>query len=119
MARHLTIEVSLTDNDRGTTWANSFDVTTSDDTVACGEQPIGASEEAIDLGQLTTLGWGYFENLDETRTIELRKATGAPEDIIQLSPGESMVIHFGSDVSAPFAIASSATAILRYVIFSI
>jgi hypothetical protein len=71
-------------------------------------QSIGTSEEAIDLGEITTLGWVLAINLDNTNYVELRSATGAGNDIIKLPAKHGLALfHWGSDVSAPFAIANT------------
>jgi hypothetical protein len=82
------------------------------------KQNIGITEEALDLGGLASLGWAFFKNLDETNYVELRSATGAGNDIIRIDPLCCAFFRFGSDVSAPFAIANTATVQLEYVIYA-
>ncbi len=79
---------------------------------------IGTSEEAIKLGELTTLGWMLFKNLDSTNYVELRDATGAANDIVKVPPLGFAIFHFGSDVTAPFAIANTAACQCEYLIVS-
>ena len=72
-------------------------------------QSIGTSEEAIDLGEITTLGWFLAVNLDNTNYVELRTGTGASNDFAKLvAKGGLCLLHWGSDISAPFAIANTA-----------
>lgn len=82
------------------------------------KQNIGTSEEALDLGGLATLGWAFFMNLDETNYVEIRSATGASNDIIWIPALTPAVFRFGSDISAPYAIANTAACDLEYLIFA-
>lgn len=82
------------------------------------KQSIGITEEAIGLGELTSLGWSIFINRDSTNYIELRSGTGASNDIIKLLAGEFAVFRWGSDVTAPYAIANTAACQLEYMIVS-
>jgi hypothetical protein len=85
-------------------------------------QNIGTTEEAIDLGDLTTFGYAVFVNLDPTNYLEIRSATGAGNDIIKLPARDGnnrcsfAIFHFGSDVTAPFAIANTAACNLLYIL---
>jgi hypothetical protein len=79
------------------------------------KQNIPTSEEALDLGELTALGWGIFINRDETNFVEIRVGTGG-NDFVKIPPGKFALFHFGSDVTAPFAIADTAACQLEYVI---
>ena len=82
-------------------------------------QSIGTTEEALDLGELgTSIGWSAFVNRDVTNYLELRSATGASNDIIKIPAGMGCLFHWGSDVTAPFAIANTAACILEFVICS-
>lgn len=81
-------------------------------------QSIGTSEEALVLGEVTSLGWACFMNWDSTNYVEIRSATGAANDIIKVPPGLPAFHHFGSDVTAPYAIANSAACKLEYWIVS-
>lgn len=83
------------------------------------KQAIGTTEEAIDLGGLATLGWAVFKNLSATNYVELRSATGAGNDIIKLPALGFAIFYFGSDVTAPFAIANTASCQLEYLICAI
>lgn len=80
---------------------------------------VGTSEEALPLGEVATLGWAFFKNLDETNYLELRSATGSGNDIIKIGPGLSAgPFHFGSDVTAPYAVANTAPCKLEYWIWA-
>lgn len=82
-------------------------------------QAIGTSEEAIDLGEVTSLGWIIAINLDNTNYVELRLGTGASNDMIKLpAKGGCAVFHAGSDMTAPFAIANTASCNVAFLILS-
>lgn len=82
-------------------------------------QAIGTSEEAIDLGEVTSLGWIMAVNLDNTNYVELRLGTGASLDMIKLpAKGGLAIFHAGSDMSAPFAIANTASCNVAFLICS-
>jgi hypothetical protein len=83
------------------------------------KQSIGTTEEALALGEVTSLGWAMFVNRDSTNYLEIRSGTGAGNDIIKIPPGKSAgPFHFGSDVTAPYAIANTAACLLDYLIVS-
>lgn len=82
-----------------------------------GKVSVATSEQAIDLGVLTApLGWALFINLDATNYVEIRSATGAANDILKVPAASAILIHFGSDVSAPYIIANTAACQVEYVI---
>jgi hypothetical protein len=83
------------------------------------KQNIGTSEEALDLGGLATLGYALFKNLDDTNYCELRSGTGAGNDIIRLDPLGGAMFRFGSDITAPFAIAITAAVQIEYWIWAV
>ena len=81
------------------------------------KQSIGTSEEAIGLGELSApLGWALFINRDTTNYLEIRSGSGASNDVIRLNAGEFALFRFGSDVTAPYAIANTAACVLEYMI---
>ena len=72
-------------------------------------QTITTSEVAINLGGLASIGWMMFRNLDPTNYIEIKTAT-AGTIIGKMLPGESYgPVRCGSGVTAPFAIANTAS----------
>lgn len=72
-------------------------------------QTIGTTEEAIDLGEITTPGYFMAVNLDNTNYVEIRSGTGASNDIIRLDANNGLcLLRWGSDISAPFAVANTA-----------
>lgn len=82
------------------------------------KQNIGTSEEALDKGELAAIGWMIFKNLDATNFVELRSATGAANDVIKVPPASFALFHWGSDVTAPFAIANTAACQCEYLLLS-
>jgi hypothetical protein len=93
-----------------------FDITTKK--YIKHKQNVGTSEEAMDLGELTTLGWCIILNRDATNYIEVRMATGAGNDHIKVPAGGAAVFHFGSDVTAPFLIANTAACQVEYLLLA-
>lgn len=81
------------------------------------KQNIGTSEEAIGLGEVTSLGWALFINRDPTNYIELRTGTGATK-FAKLRPGKFAFFEFGSGITAPYAIADTAACQMEYLIIS-
>lgn len=79
---------------------------------------VGTSEEAIPLGEVSSLGWAFIRNLDDTNYLEIRSATGSGNDIIKIKAGKFALFHFGSDVSAPYAIANTAPVQMEYIIWA-
>lgn len=81
------------------------------------KQSIGTSEEAIGLGEVTSLGWALFVNRDSTNFISLKTATGGTI-FAKLLAGEFAMFRFGSGVTAPYAIADTAACQMEYLILS-
>lgn len=82
------------------------------------KQNIGITEEAIGLGEVTSLGWAFFKNLDSTNFLSIKTGTGGTI-IMKLLAGESAgPFRFGSGITAPFAIADTAACQMEYLIVS-
>ena|SRR5688572_23455516 len=79
------------------------------------KQNIGTSEEALILGDLSSLGYAIFVNRDTTNFVEIRTGTGGTK-IVKLKAGEKACFRFGSGVTAPYAIADTAAVQLEYLI---
>ncbi len=82
------------------------------------KQNIGTSEEALKLGEITSLGWALFINRDATNYVELRVSTGSTK-FCKLLAGECALFRFGSGVTAPYAIADTAACQLEYLLVSL
>ncbi len=78
-------------------------------------QNIGATEEALLLGDATVGGWFMAVNRHATAVISLRQATSA-SDMVDLKPGEPCLFRLSADATAPFAISTVAGAELEYVL---
>lgn len=119
MAGELTITQSFVYDDGE---ASPIDISKSGMTVNVGtkkfshqRQAIGTSEEALILGEVTTLGWAVFQNLGQY-DVEIRVGTGSTR-IILLKPGHPPAsFEFGSGVTAPYAIATTGASDIEYVI---
>lgn len=85
--------------------------------VAAGVQEIGTSEEALGLNGVTTGGYLFIKNLDDTNYVSIRSGTGAT-DLVRLKAGEFAIFRVDSSSSAPFAIANTAAVNVRYVLLS-
>lgn len=79
---------------------------------------VGTSEEAMELGALSALGWCIAVNRDDTNFVEIRSATGASNDIIKIPAGAAALFHFGSNVTAPYIIADTAACQVEYLILN-
>jgi len=77
-------------------------------------QVIGASEEALVLGDFTS-GFIAAVNRDATQRITIRDSTGG-KNMIDMGPGEPCLFRIHGDSGAPFVIADGGTPTLEYVI---
>lgn len=83
-----------------------------------GKQNIGNSEEAIKIGELTSLGEAIFINRDTVNSIDLKTGTGGTI-FARLQPnGGSCRCYLGSGAQAPYAISSASTCQMEYMICS-
>ena len=113
MANEILINASLVYEDAEGVTASISNV---DDTITVttkkpvtNRQTITTSEVAINLGGLASIGWVMFKNLDTTNYIEIKTATGGTI-IGKMLAGESYgPVRMGSGVTAPFAIANTAS----------
>jgi hypothetical protein len=79
-------------------------------------QTITTSEVAINLGGVASLGWMMFKNLDETNYIEIKTGTGGTV-IGKMLAGESYgPVRCGSGITAPYAIANTASCDMEVMI---
>ena len=77
-------------------------------------QNVGTSEEALDIGDLTTLGWAIFFNHDPTNFVEIRPGTGGT-DFLKIKPRE-VAGPLRLATNGPWAIADTAGVKLEYLI---
>ena len=76
-----------------------------------GVQVVGISEEQLNKGDVGTIGYLAFRNLDDTNFVELGKATGAYT--IKVKPGRGGVVPWGA--SAVYLLADTAPINLEYL----
>lgn len=81
------------------------------------KQNIGIAEEAIGLGEVTSLGWAIFINRDSTNFIELRVGTGSTK-FAKIAAGKFCLLFLGSGITAPYAISDNAACQMEYLIIS-
>lgn len=119
MANELTINIRVEYSKSGTeiTWPDAakqtHTITVTGTRFLHNRQAIGTSEEAIDLGDLSTGGWFFGVNRDATNYLEIRAGT-ALTDLVKLKAGEVCMFRISADASAPFAIANTAACDLEY-----
>lgn len=77
--------------------------------------PTTSGGTAIPLASLGSLGWAMFKNNDSTNYVDILVATSST-DVLRLYPGEVALFRFGSGITAPAAIAHTATVLLQYLI---
>lgn len=120
MANELTINASIAYDD-GTSVDGldivDFKVTLTSQKFAHIIQSVGTSEEAMILGEVTSLGFCIFKNLDPTNYVEVRTGTGGTK-IVLVSAGSVAMFAFGSGITAPFLIANTATCRVEYLLIS-
>ena len=76
---------------------------------------VGATEEVLALGDVTAAkAFFCFYNTDDTNYVEIRSATGASNDILYVPPRGVCMGFFGTDITAPYAIANTAACVLEY-----
>lgn len=80
-------------------------------------QVIPTSETALNLGSIGTLGYILCRNNDPTNYVEF-KTVASGTVFAKLKPGEMMLFRFGSGITAPVAIANTASCGLEYILFN-
>lgn len=81
------------------------------------KQNVGIAEEALNLGDVSSLGWIALKNLDATNFINVKTATGGVI-FAKLKAGEMMLFRAGSGLTAPFVIADTAACQLDILVCS-
>jgi len=96
--------------------AANFEYENGTDLVLRGSKLIGITEEAIELGGVTPLGFITLKNLDPTNYVDVKTGTGGVI-FARLRPnGGSCQIFAGSDITAPYAIANTAPCLIDKLI---
>lgn len=120
MANELTVNASLAYEDADDVTAS---IVNTDDLITVTtlkpskhRQTITTSEVAINLGGISSIGWLMFKNLDPTNYIEIKTGTGGTI-IGKMLAGESYgPVRCGSGITAPFAIANTASCEMEILI---
>lgn len=123
MPAELTLSASVTYDD-GVSQAESLsvadllqDVTTKITTR--GQQTIATSDTAINLGSVATLGYMILVNRDTTNYVDV-KVAAAGTVIARLRPnGGFCMFLVGSGITAPVAIANTASCVIDKMICSL
>lgn len=124
MASELTINASLAFA-KGNVASNSISLSSNTKFNVTGTRyaegvqtiPTTAGGTTILLGPMVgTLGWFFFKNLDATNFIEIMTVISTGIVALKLKPGEIAMGRFGSGVTAPAAIADTASVQLQYLI---
>lgn len=76
-------------------------------------QEIGTSAETLDIGEISTVGWSFFRNLDNTNYVEIGYDDTGFKNLIKLKPGEYCMVRLGQN--APYARADTAAVDLEYI----
>ena len=89
-------------------------ITVSGDHVVHQTQEIGfAAAEALNVGEITTVGWAYFRNLDSTNFVEIGYDDSGFKDLLKLKAGEWCICRLSQN--APYAKADTAAVDLEYI----
>ena len=76
---------------------------------------IATSEEALPLGDVTAAkAFFVFYNTDDSNYVEVRMGTGASLDMLYIPPKGLAMGFFGTDITAPYAVANTAAVVLEY-----
>lgn len=117
MANELTVTTSLSYSKTNDTVnrAKSCTVTVTGSVRHGGVQTIGTSEEALALGDVSSIGWVYIQNLDGTNYVQIA-AIPSEKFTIKLKAGEACA--FRSSGNTVYAMANSAAVKVAYEVFS-
>jgi len=110
MANELTIAITLEVTLDGVTrkWPREEQsITVTGTRFVWHKQEVGTSEEALELGDISTGGWAIMANRDSTNFVEIRSGTGGT-NLIKIKAGETCCVRLSGDASAPYAIADTA-----------
>lgn len=118
MANEITTSLKLSYSKNGIldsrTMTDSVDVSGSN--TRGGVQVIGTTEEALLVGDVGTLGYARFMNIDATNYIEIGSYVAATfYPLIKLKPGEGAVCRLSA--VTVYARANTSSARLDYMIF--
>ena len=92
-----------------------FSITGKNYTYGTMSVPTTSGGTAIPIANLSSLGWAIFKNNDPTNYVQLMSAVSGTV-FPKLFPGEIALFRFDSSVTAPAAIAHTASVLLEYLI---
>lgn len=90
--------------------ALTFDVSGTDYVQA--SQAVGTTDEALDIGNITTLGYLFIKNMDSTNFVVYRDADDQG-NAVKIKAGEIALFRAGT--AAPFVMADTAECIINYL----
>lgn len=113
MANEISVTGSISLSNTNIEITKSFSdlVTQTTERYHASVQTIGTTEEALTIGDISTIGYGIFHNADTTNFIELG-LTGSYT--VKLKAGEWAI--FRLDSNAPYAKADTAACKLEYIL---
>ena len=97
--------------------AQQISITVAGTRYLANRQSVGTTEEALELGDLSTGGYLIGVNRDATNYMEIRSGTGAT-DLIRLNAGEVCCFRVSGDATAPYVIANTAAVEFEYLLLS-
>ncbi len=93
-----------------------YSVTTK--VISHGVVSVPTTAAALNLGNVTALGYIMLINRDPTNFVTLLTSTGGVV-FAKLWPGQGALFYFGSGVTAPFIKSDTAVCIVDYLLISI
>lgn len=78
---------------------------------------VGLTEAALAKGGVSTIGWAWFKNYNDTNYILIRAGSGGT-DFARVQPNSEFAMFIGVSMS-PWAIASVTTCNLEYAFFAL
>jgi hypothetical protein len=108
MSQELTYGVSATENKNGVTFQKTFNgqVDVSGNSPLSYIQNIGTSDETLDLGDISTIGFVCLRNMDVTNYVEIGHTSGTYA--LKLKAGEFCLFRAGAAMTAIHAKANTA-----------
>ena len=77
-------------------------------------QEIGTSAETLDIGEITTVGWAFFRNLDNTNYVDIGYDDSGFKNLIRLKAGKYCIFRLAQNT--PYAKANTANIDLEYIL---
>lgn len=119
MANEITLSINITfakgGSEESFRAADAMKIDVTGSRFMHNRQEIGTSEEAIDIGDVSTGGYFVAVNRDVTNFVEIRSGTGTT-DVVKLKAGEACAFRMSADSNAPFALADTAPVELEYLL---